>query len=182
MPTFLSAQNFGGGKAASGGSGGDSTPQVTRFSAWWEESVKLSSSEQSGRQWSLGNGAIMVPLYLHHEWTVEAVTLTLIVRDDTTSIPITVAPDDVVVALEYVDPAQTTNLGGTDVDDDLDITILNAPETAYGYMVSETVEPASEIVLPAGSYIRPYTKSGVNGTGTSLIANVYQIFLKRNES
>ena len=180
MPTFLSAQNFGGGKAASGGSGGDSTPHVTRQMVWWEESIALSANQNDGRQWSLGNGALSSAVYLPHEWTIESVSLVVGLQSSLTAGAFSVGAD-VVVSLEFVDPASTAMYGSEDVDSDLEITLLASPDTAYTFMHLFTVEPASDIVLPAGSFVRPYTKSGVSGT-LGQVQHVYQLHLKRNES
>lgn len=147
-----------------GGGGGGVEDDTTTF--WWEEATPLgtSSSQQNGRQWSLGNGAVSVPVYIEDNYYVKS--LALVIANKYASFTTDISVVNLTVAIETVDGSSATAAGSSTDVTDLDVTIATATDNYHSAVAEFTKD---QISLSAGSWIRPYTKAGSTGGGQAVL-------------
>ena len=134
------------------------------YMIWWEESqgpVSAAANKNSGRQWSLGNGATGQPIYIPFDCEVISLSLTIV---HSLAIPVTPGSSqparveilETTVGFETPDfdaEVTETTPTGTAIAD-LEITI---PANSTGWQNKALFVPAADspITISAGTYLRP---------------------------
>ena len=125
----------------------------------WEESSDLEASNDSGRQWSLGDGAEGGTLYVPVDMEVAHLSLEIRYRDPDSTTDIIQGP--VTVSLHQVD-------GGDDVNDD-DVSEITGTAVSFSAIANGTgkrrgtaVVGPDGVVILAGTWIRPQTTAPRN--------------------
>ena len=154
------------------------------YMIWWEESAGPASSNvarNSGRQWSLGNGAVAQPIRIPFECQV--VSLSLLLGQDSM---IPVAPlagtniDETTVGFETpdldADVLDTTPSGNAIADLEVTIPANTTDWFHQGLFVPEADAP---ITIAAGTLIRPVTTAPTDLNNGSDLSGVLILTLRR---